>query len=186
MRIGGGRARGTRLRAKGGRGVRPTSTLVSDAVFNSLAPRIAGACVLDLFAGTGRLGIEALSRGAREAVFVERDARNAALIRQNLAAAGLSDRGVVRRADALAAAEGERRRFDLIFLDPPYGRGLAAEALRRVAAGSVLAAGGLVIAEGHWRDDPGEIAGLARVRTARYGETAVWVYARAAGREEGA
>src|SRR5437660_1094818 len=62
MRIGGGRARGTRLRAKGGRGVRPTSTLVSDAVFNSLAPRIAGACVLDLFAGTGRLGIEALSR----------------------------------------------------------------------------------------------------------------------------
>ncbi|TMI83867.1 MAG: 16S rRNA (guanine(966)-N(2))-methyltransferase RsmD [Bacillati bacterium ANGP1] len=186
MRIGGGRARGTRLRAKGGRGVRPTSTLVSDAVFNSLAPRIAGACVLDLFAGTGRLGIEALSRGAREAVFVERDARNAALIRQNLAAAGLSDRGVVRRADALAAAEGERRRFDLIFLDPPYGRGLAAEALRRVAAGTLLAAGGLVIAEGHWRDDPGEIAGLARVRTARYGETAVWVYARAAGREEGA
>src|SRR5205807_1049195 len=83
MRIGGGRARGTRLRAKGGRGVRPTSTLVSDAVFNSLAPRIAGACVLDLFAGTGRLGIEALSRGAREAVFVERDPRNAALIRQN-------------------------------------------------------------------------------------------------------
>ena len=186
MRIGGGRARGTRLRAKGGRGVRPTSTLVSDAVFNSLAPRIAGACVLDLFAGTGRLGIEALSRGAREAVFVERDPRNAALIRQNLAAAGLSDRGVVRRADALAAAEGERRRFDLIFLDPPYGRGLAAEALRRVAAGTLLAAGGLVIAEGHWRDDPGEIAGLARVRTARYGETAVWVYARAAGREEGA
>src|SRR5437660_8703725 len=186
MRIGGGRARGPRLRAKGGRGVRPTSTLVSDAVFNSLAPRIAGACVLDLFAGTGRLGIEALSRGAREAVFVERDARNAALIRQNLAAAGLSDRGVVRRADALAAAEGERRRFDLIFLDPPYGRGLAAEALRRVAAGTLLAAGGLVIAEGHWRDDPGEIAGLARVRTARYGETAVWVYARAAGRGEGA
>jgi len=186
MRIGGGRARGTRLRAKGGRGVRPTSTLVSDAVFNSLAPRIAGACVLELVAGTGRLGIEALSRGAREAVFVERDARNAALIRQNLAAAGLSDRGVVRRADALAAAEGERRRFDLIFLDPPYGRGLAAEALRRVAAGTLLAAGGLVIAEGHWRDDPGEIAGLARVRTARYGETAVWVYARAAGREEGA
>jgi len=189
MRIGGGRARGTRLRAKGGRGVRPTSTLVSDAVFNSLAPRIAGACVLDLFAGTGRLGIEALSRGAREAVFVERDPRHAALIRQNLAAAGLSDRGVVRRADALAAVaagEGERRRFDLIFLDPPYGRGLVAETLRRVAAGTLLAAGGLAIAEGHWRDDPGEIAGLARVRTARYGETAVWVYARAAGREEGA
>jgi len=188
VRVGGGRARGTRLRAKGGRGVRPTSTLVTDAVFNSLAPRIAGACVLDLFAGTGRLGIEALSRGAREAVFVERDPRHAALIRQNLAAAGLSGRGVVRRADALAAVaagEGERR-FDLIFLDPPYGRGLAAEALRRVAAGTLLASGGLVIAEGHWRDDPGEIAGLARVRTARYGETAVWVYARAAGREEGA
>ena len=188
MRIGGGRARGTRLRAKGGRGVRPTSRLVTDAVFNSLAPRIAGTSVLDLFAGTGRLGIEALCRGAREAVFVERDPRNAALIRQNLAAAGLGDRGVVRRGDALAAVAAwgaDGRRFDLIFLDPPYGRGLAAEALRRVAAGTILAAGGLVIAEGHWRDDPGEIAGLARMRTARYGETAVWVYARAAGREEG-
>ncbi|HKV45428.1 MAG TPA: 16S rRNA (guanine(966)-N(2))-methyltransferase RsmD, partial [bacterium] len=183
---GGGRARGPRLHAKGGRGVRPTSSKVTGALFNSLAPRLAGARVLDLFAGTGRVGIEALSRGASEAVFVERDPRNAALIRETLVAAGA--RAEVRRANALTevqALDAQGRRFDLIFLDPPYGLGLQAQTLRRIAAGAVLADDGLAIAEGHWRDDPGEVAGLARIRAVRYGETALWVYARPPKREEG-
>ena len=188
MRLSGGTARGKRLRARGSGGVRPTATRVATALFNSLGPRVADARVLDLFAGTGRLGMEALSRGAREAVFVERDPRSAAAIRENLAAAGLDARAEVRRGNALTgvltlAAEG--RRFDLIILDPPYGRGLARETLGRVAAATLLAEGGLAIAEGHWRDDPGQVPGLERVRESRYGETAVWIYATAVKKEEG-
>lgn len=189
MRISGGSARGKALSAKGSARIRPTSTRVADALFNSLAPYLPHARVLDLFAGTGRLGIEALSRGAQEAVFIERDARNVAVIRNNLAAAGVAARGAVRRGDALtqvASLAAEGRRFDLIILDPPYGRGLQRETLRRVASAEILAPAGRVIAEGHWRDDPGEIAGLEQVRSSRYGETAVWVYVREARREDDA
>jgi len=187
MRITGGAARGKRLSTKGRSGVRPTSDKVAGALFNSLAARLEGARVLDLFAGTGRLGIEALSRGAREAVFVERDTRTAAVLRANLASAEVAAHGAVRRGNALteiAALAGEGRQFDLILLDPPYGRGLQRDTLRRVAATTVLAQGGLVIAEGHWRDDPGEVPGLEQVRSSRYGETAVWVYTHRAKKED--
>lgn len=187
MRVSGGSARGKRLTAKGSAHIRPTSARVADALFNSLGPRIQGARVLDLFAGSGRLGIEALSRGAEHAVFVERDARHAGVIRANLAAAGLADRGAVRRGDALAALPtlaAEGRRYDLIVIDPPYGRDLQREALRRVAATDLLAPGGLAVAEGHWRDDPGDVDGLMRVRSSRYGETALWIYTRDAKEED--
>lgn len=181
MRVTSGEAKGTRLRALAGGKIRPTSDRVKEALFNALAPRLAEARVLDLFAGTGGLGIEALSRGAREAVFVERDARSATLIRQNLVAARLSDRGIVRRGNALTEIPALGRageRFDLVVLDPPYGQGLQARALRLVADENLLAAGGVATVEGHWRDDPGEVPGLRRTRTARYGETGLWFYAR--------
>ncbi len=184
MRVTSGAAKGTRLRTPGRGGVRPTSDMVKEALFNALAPRLADARVLDLFAGTGGLGIEALSRGAAQAVFVERDGHSAGMIRQNLEAARLSDRGTVRRANALteiAALARAGTSFDLIVLDPPYGQGLAAEALHRIAAAGVLAPGGIVVAEGHWRDDPADIVGLRRVRAARYGETGLWFYERGEG-----
>jgi 16S rRNA (guanine966-N2)-methyltransferase len=167
--------------------VRPTSSRVLDAIFNSLAASVPDALVLDLFAGTGRLGIEALRRGAQEAVFVERDARTAAMIKDHLAAAGVADRGTVTRSDALsavAALAAAGRRFDVVLLDPPYGRGLQRETLQRVAVAPILAPAGIVIVEGHWRDDPGDVAGLIRIRSTRYGETAVWVYARDVKKEE--
>ncbi|HLW48771.1 MAG TPA: 16S rRNA (guanine(966)-N(2))-methyltransferase RsmD [bacterium] len=179
MRITAGRAKGTHLRGPR-TGVRPTADRVKDALFNSLAPRLAGARVLDLFAGTGALGIEALSRGAIRAVFVERDARAAAAIRANLAAARFQESAEVRRGGVeaeIAALERDAAEFDLIVLDPPYGQDLTARTLRRLAASRVLAGGGLIAAEGHWRDDPGEVPGLARIRTARYGETTLWFYA---------
>jgi 16S rRNA (guanine966-N2)-methyltransferase len=187
MRVSGGTARGKHLSTKGRGGVRPTSNKVADALFNSLAARVLDARVLDLFAGTGRLGIEALSRGAREAVFVERDPRNVAMIKDNLASAGVAAHGAVRRGNALteAAALAEAgRQFDLIILDPPYGRGLQRETLQRLAATTALAPGGLIIAEGHWRDTPGEVPGLEQVKSSRYGETAVWVYTRPAKKED--
>lgn len=181
MRVTAGSAKGTRLRTPGRGGVRPTSDMVKEALFNALAARLPGARVLDLFAGAGGLGIEALSRGAEEAVFVEQDASSCAAIRENLAAAHLRERGTVRRANALTdipALEQAGRRFDLIILDPPYGLRLQERTLRLIAEAAVLAPGGIVAAEGHWRDDPGEVAGLRRVREARYGETGLWFYAR--------
>jgi len=182
MRISSGTAKGTQLRSPGA-GVRPTSDRVKEALFNALAPRLADARVLDLFAGTGALGIEALSRGAARAVFVERDPRAVAAIRRNLAAARVEDLAEVRRAavpGALDALEREGAVFDLIVLDPPYGQDLPARTLRRLAASrALLAPDGVIAAEGHWRDDPGEIAGLARTREARYGETGLWFYGRA-------
>jgi len=190
MRITAGSAKGTHLRGPGaGRrsspgGVRPTADRVKDALFNSLAPRLAGARVLDLFAGTGALGIEALSRGAARAVFVERNTRAVAAIRANLAAAHLQEAGQVWRGGVdteLAALERGGAEFDLILLDPPYGQDLPARTLRRLSGSRVLAPGGLVAVEGHWRDDPGEVTGFARVRTARYGETALWFYAKDGG-----
>jgi 16S rRNA (guanine966-N2)-methyltransferase len=180
MRISSGTAKGRRLRSPTG-GVRPTSDRVKEALFNALAPRLAEARILDLFAGTGALGIEALSRGAARAVFVERDPRAAAATRRNLAAAGFEDRAEVRRAvlpGALDVLEREGAVFDLIVLDPPYGQALADRTLRRLAASPLLAPDGLIAAEGHWRDDPGEIPGLMRTRDARYGETGLWFYQR--------
>jgi len=161
---------------------------VTVALFASLGPRVEGARVLDLFAGTGRLGMEALRCGARSAVFVEREPRSAVSLREALRAAGWGARAEVRRGNALTqvpALAAEGRRFELILLDPPYGEGLQRETIERVAATPLLAEGGVIAAEGHWRDDPGEVDGLERVRVSRYGETAVWFYAGAAKREEG-
>jgi len=179
MRVTAGVAKGTRLRTAARAATRPTSDMVKEALFNALAPRLEEARVLDLFAGTGGLGIEALSRGAGAAVFVEREPRGAAMIRENLRAARLEARGEVRRANALtevASLAAQGARFDVIVLDPPYGQELAGRTLRAIAAAGALAPGGVAVAEGHWRDDPGEIEGLRRTRSARYGETALWFY----------
>jgi 16S rRNA (guanine966-N2)-methyltransferase len=182
MRVTAGTAKGTRLRTTVRGALRPTSDRVKEALFNALAGVLPDARVLDLFAGTGGLGIEALSRGAAEAVFVERDPRSAAMIRQNLEAAHCSGQGTVRRANVVTELGTLARsgcRFDLIVLDPPYGEGLQARALRLIAELDLLHPDGLAVAEGHWRDDPGTVPGLTAVRTARYGETALWFYRRA-------
>jgi 16S rRNA (guanine966-N2)-methyltransferase len=125
MRVIAGQLGGRRLRAPDGRVTRPTSDRVREAVFAMLGD-VEAACVLDLFAGTGALGIEALSRGAKHAVFVERDAAVVRVLKGNLEALGIEqDTAEVRRADALAAlrAASEREEtYDLVFIDPPYGR----------------------------------------------------------------
>jgi 16S rRNA (guanine966-N2)-methyltransferase len=124
VRVVAGTLRGRHLQAPPGQGTRPTSDRVREAVFSSLESHVglAGAAVVDLFAGSGALGIEALSRGASRALFVERDARAAAVIARNLELLGLTAPGVtVRRADALTAAGGpEVAAADVVFADPPY------------------------------------------------------------------
>jgi 16S rRNA (guanine966-N2)-methyltransferase len=117
LRVVAGRYKGRRLRAPAGRGTRPTADRVREALFSILGP-LEGLDVLDLFAGSGALGIEALSRGAASATFVDSDARAVAAIRDNLDAIGVA--GAVHRRDALAFLAATRDRYDLVFLDPPY------------------------------------------------------------------
>jgi 16S rRNA (guanine966-N2)-methyltransferase len=125
MRVIAGRLGGRRLRAPRGRVTRPTSDRVREALFAMLGS-VEGARVLDLFAGTGALGIEALSRGAENAVFVERDARVVSVLSGNLTALGITaEAAEVRRLDALAALQSARagkETYDLVFIDPPYGQ----------------------------------------------------------------
>ncbi len=153
MRIVGGTLKGRTLTTPQHEGVRPTSDRVRESVFNILAhagsyPAIEGARVIDLFAGTGALGIEAISRGARYCLFVESDTQSRALVRRNVEALGLT--GVTRlfRRDATdLGPAGTMDAFDIAFLDPPYGKGLGERALAALAGGNWLKPGALCVLE---------------------------------------
>ncbi|HXF68648.1 MAG TPA: 16S rRNA (guanine(966)-N(2))-methyltransferase RsmD [Thermoflexus sp.] len=124
MRVISGSAKGRRLKSLPGPGTRPITDRVKTALFDILGPAVAGARVLDLFAGTGSVGIEALSRGAAEAVFVEKDPRAIRVLRENLQGTGLADRARVVRADVFAfLRSGPPHPFDLIYIAPPQYRG---------------------------------------------------------------
>jgi 16S rRNA (guanine966-N2)-methyltransferase len=177
MRIVAGTFRGRPLVAPKGHSTRPTSDRARQAIFNVLehaawAPDLEGARVIDLFAGSGAMGIEALSRGAAYCLFVERDEPARAAIRANLAALGLEDRARLDRRDAAAlpartAADGEP--FDLAFLDPPYGKGLGEAALARLADGGWLAEGAVAVLERGADDPAGVPAGFALIDERRWG-----------------
>lgn len=188
MRLTGGQSRGRRLKRPRAAGLRPTSSRVREALFDILGPRIEGACVLDLYAGTGAVGIEALSRGARRAVFVERDKSAARLIRENLALLGRDGAAeiVVLPVEAsLAALTLRAERFDVVFLDPPYDPGITHEVLS--SASRLVLPGGTLIVEHPTRRPPDPLRqhsyGAARVY--RYGDTSLTVLRRALGEEAG-
>ncbi len=178
-----GSARGVRLAAPGA-GTRPLADRVKQTLFAILEPDLPGAAVLDLFAGSGAGGIEALSRGADRAVFVDRDAAAVRAIGENLRRAGLEERGHVVRRDAiawLAARDGPATDgpFDLVLVDPPYAdtAGLA-RALELVVPH--VRPGGWVVAKHFWRDPPPSPPGLlASGRERRFGETTLTFYRRA-------
>ncbi len=176
MRVVAGRLGGRRLRAVPGTSTRPTSDRVREALFAILGDRVEGARVLDLFAGTGALAIEALSRGARSAVLVEQAAPAVAVIRANLDALGLADEATVRRTKAETFLRaGGAGPFDLVFLDPPYaqGVGVLAGLLAGLARGA-LAPGATVVVESAARAEPPPWPpGLEPGRPRRYGDTAL-------------
>ena len=152
MRIVGGRLRGRTLAVPGSQAIRPTSERLREALFNILVhgygDAVTGARVLDLFAGTGALGLEALSRGADFALFIDDAVEARALIRENVAALGLGGVSRVFRRDATRLGDAQRLApFSLIFLDPPYGRGLAENALASARAGGWIATGALIVVE---------------------------------------
>jgi 16S rRNA (guanine966-N2)-methyltransferase len=175
MRITGGEAKGARLRSLPGGDTRPTTDMARKAIFDILGASVEGARVLDLFAGTGALGIEALSRGAPEAVFVDSSREACGVILANLQASGMRPKGVVRRGDAgrfLARKASEP--FDLAFLDPPYGRGLrfVAQILGKLGSGGWIRTGGTIVVEAasgsvDWPE------GFRETRVKRFGRTQV-------------
>ena len=175
MRIIGGRHKGRRLSTPRWEGLRPTSDRLRETLFDILGPCVDGARVLDGCAGTGAVGLEALSRGAAHAVFVDRDPRAVALIRRNAAACGLADRCTVRRG-ALPAAF--RRltpgAFDLILLDPPYGAPDIGPML--AAAAARLGPGGRLVMEHARRVEPPAPPALEAVRSVRAGDSALRFY----------
>lgn len=188
MRIIGGRFSGRRLAAPGAAGggrahLRPTSDRVREALFNLMAhggygapPPPEGRRVLDLFAGTGALGIEALSRGAVRAVFVEDFATARALIRENVEALGLTGQTKIWRRDATRLGPCRGEPFDLVFLDPPYRSGLAEAALASAREGGWIAAGALIVVE-LAADEPAPGPDwLTLADRRRYGDTQVLIF----------
>ena len=144
MRVITGSARGRRLKTPEGQDIRPTTDNVKESVFNILQFDIEGRRVLDLFAGTGQLGIECLSRGAREAVFIDSDREAVKIVRENLKTCGFS--APVLQQDALSYL-GACGKFDLIFVDPPYDAGLYEAVLEKINSVDILSDGGIILCE---------------------------------------
>lgn len=178
MRVITGTARGRKLAALEGVEVRPTTDMVKEAMFSILQFEVEGANVLDLFAGSGQLGIEALSRGARACVFVDnsRDSQN--ITRQNLQHTGLSSAARVAAMDYAAFLRSTKDTFDIALLDPPYEKGLAAEALPLLV--DKMSPGGAILCETRKGEPmPERVGEFAIHRTYRYGKIALTLYRRA-------
>jgi len=175
MRVITGTARGRKLKTLPGREVRPTTDLVKESVFSIIQFEVEGAAFLDLFAGSGQVGIEALSRGARSCVFVDSARQAQDIVRDNLASSGLEQGSRIVPMDSLAYLAGCRESFDIAFLDPPYNQGLLPKALPLVAPR--MAPGGVILCEHERGEQLPDEAGAFRVyRTYRYGKTMVTVY----------
>jgi 16S rRNA (guanine966-N2)-methyltransferase len=178
MRIVGGTLRGRPLAAPRSEAIRPTSDRAREAVFNVIAhnwpERLEGARVLDLFSGTGALGLEALSRGAAPCLFIEDSAEGRGLIRTNIEEFGLQGRAKVFRRDATRLGEaGTIAPFNLVFADPPYGKGLAEQALRSALAGGWLTAEALVVVEEAAASPFRPVEGLLLLERRDWGDTSV-------------
>ena len=179
LRIVAGRFRGRRLLCPPGLDVRPTADRVKETLYNVLQPDLPGASVLDLYAGTGNLGLEALSRGAGRVVLVERAPAALAILRRNLDALGARGQVEVVRGDALRyLARGDLQPFDIVVADPPYDSG-AEDAVLRGVCGAALRPGGWFVLQHarRWRA-PAALEDLRHARSKRFGDTVVDFFAR--------
>ncbi len=180
LRIIGGSLKGRTVKSPKGTGTRPTTDRVREAIFNIIAPYIPDCVFLDLFAGSGAIGIEALSRGARQVVFVEKSRRAALGIKGSLAELGLVAQAEVITGDVWTWIP-KLAGFDLVFADPPFDQGHVPRLLEAVRTSGVLKPGGLLVIEHSQRESPGgDLPGLALFRQRKYGSTKVSVF----GKEE--
>lgn len=178
MRVITGTARGRKIREPDGYNIRPTSDMVKESMFNIIQFDIEGRRVLDLFAGTGQLGIEALSRGARSCVFVDESSPSARLIKENLRSTGLEKDARVFQGEAISfLKKGER--YDLIIVDPPYESGLLDKTLRIIVEFDILSEGGIIVCESHADKDMPELeAPYQKLKEYHYGKVKITLYAR--------
>jgi 16S rRNA (guanine966-N2)-methyltransferase len=186
LRIISGSVKGRKISGPGSRGIknsiRPTSDRVRESIFNILGSKSVADNVLDLFAGTGALGIEALSRGARYGTFVDRDRNAVGLILKNLSVCGFTQQSTVHQKDidrGLAFLKRDRPEngFDLVFMDPPYNMGSTLNRLEELQKMQIIAAKGLIVVEDASKVElPLEIYELSMIDFRRYGDTSVWIY----------
>lgn len=179
MRVIAGEAKGRKLKRVPGSSTRPVGQRVKEALFAILGPRVVDACFLDLYAGTGSVGIEALSRGAKLAVFVDRRRKAVATIKDNLAHTGLSERAQVVRADVFSFLRRDNLEpFDLIYVAPPQYKGLWAKTIYALEDSRVLAAGGLVVAQIYPKEYRQlDLRRLELTEQRKYGSTMLCFYA---------
>ncbi len=176
MRVITGSVKGRRLEAPDGLDTRPTGDRIKEAIFDIIQFEIEGRRVLDLFAGSGQLGIEALSRGAKEAVFVDKRAEAVAVIRRNLAHCKLDEASRVIAGDYRTALRSGVK-FDIVFLDPPYASGLLEEALGLISSFDIINDGGIIVCEIPSEKDLPELpAPYVKSKTYRYGKTSLIIY----------
>lgn len=181
MRIVAGKYGGRKLVAPKGRGVRPTLEKVREAIFDTLGPRLEGAVVLDLFAGSGAMGFEALSRGAARVVFVEAEPRPIDAIRENAASFGVDRDSMnilfMTALNAIRRLSAGPERFDVVFVDPPYESGLYEETMLELQMSGIVVSGGTVAVEHARRFNVDPVYGpLLMKKDRRYGDTCVAYY----------
>ena len=177
MRVITGKARGVVLKTPDGLATRPTSDRVKEALFSIIQFELAGKRVLDLFGGTGQLGIEAVSRGAKYAVFVDQSEAACRLIRENLKRARLEQEASVIRSDYQSFLVRSRVKFDIIFLDPPYAEEYLENSLKIITEIDILQSGGIIVTERPLgKDLMWEISGYERSRDYKYGNTIITLY----------
>lgn len=179
MRIITGTAKGRKIKAPEGLNTRPTSDRVKESLFNILNNKvnINGAKVLDLFAGTGNLGLEALSRGALNCIFVEHDKKTYNILNENIKTLGFNDIAKVYNQDSFAFLDflnKLKQKFDIIFLDPPYGKGFIEKAIALIISYDLIEKGGIIIGEYDEGDEmPYNIRDFEIIRTEKYGRTKI-------------
>ncbi len=173
--------KGRQLKAVPGTGTRPTTDKVKEAIFNMIGPYFTGGKGLDLFAGSGGLGIEALSRGFDKVIFVDRDPKAVMTIKENVKVCSLEDKTEVFRTDAERAIKALMKRelsFDCIFLDPPYKKQQLVSLLEQIVSGGRLNDGGMIVCE-HSKDValPDHVGSLEKIKSEIYGIIAITIYA---------
>lgn len=170
MRIIGGTHRGRKLAEFKGSDIRPTADRVKESLFNILSQKVAGAAVLDLFCGSGNLGLESISRGAKSVHFNDVSKDSLAVLKKNIAALDAQQLCRVTNLDYLACLAGAAEKYDLIFIDPPYAKEFGVPALEIIARRALLKEGGVVIYERDRAFD-GEVDGLEKFDERKYGKT---------------
>ena len=181
MRITGGQAKGRLLASLRGWNIRPTSDRVREAIFNLIGQDVTGFKVLDLFAGTGCLGIEALSRGALWALFIDNSLQSIKLVKKNLALCGFESLGSILKRDLARGLPWKhplmKKKFDVVFIDPPYEKKIIPPLLKELSERDMLASPAIAVAESSKADTlPGALGKLQQVNSRIYGETKISIY----------